>query len=617
MLPQLLVHNFFQLFALVSPATLHRFFSQVDSYPMSTSTAKHRRVMSKPTEDDDIGMQWTTTEDVRESVRTEIKAEARAKVVRRRNRRLIILAVIIMGLSALYWNRDSATDIATNFVHDQLPSGFLVENRGRPGLTYEKDFGKIEVKRPVVIIPGFFSSALEVWEMEPCLQSNITSSFRARMFGPNMLMELMRNPSCWMKHLRLGPNASDPNDDIRIRSADGPDASDYIVPGFWVWARILINLVDIEYEPRQIFVAPYDWRLSPLHAERRDGYFSNLKDRIEFLKRQNGQKVVVATHSYGALVFTEFLKWVERMEEVEYPEKEPSWQKDHVHAFFNMGGPLLGMPKALGASLSGEFRSTAMLPSVAKLMVNGHVPLKDRYTAFRSWPALHTMLPRIPCIWKDILTIRRDASDQPRTLSHKDTLKLLQERANHSGHQDLVDFIEENYAMLPTYPKYAKTLNVYCAHGSGYPTEIGFHYIWDDEVDGWRIDNDAPNSGVVEGSGDATIPVESLAYACRSKHFGWKKVANSSTVIEVWNHELNPDTAAPLDPRGGDYTGDHVDILGNKDVMTALLHVVSGKDHLVEGRTVSDIEDRVAEIDKNLGFTDDEKPELQRKKRDP
>jgi len=47
---------------------------------------------------------------------------------------------------------------------------------------------------------------------------------------------------------------------------------------------------------------PYDWRL-PFHLlEERDGFFTILKARIEAMHKTSGKKVVLATHSMGAMV---------------------------------------------------------------------------------------------------------------------------------------------------------------------------------------------------------------------------------------------------------------------------------------------------------------------------
>ena len=42
---------------------------------------------------------------------------------------------------------------------------------------------------------------------------------------------------------------------------------------------------------------PYDWRLAISNMERRDGYFTRIKSRMELLHQLNREKVFVISHS--------------------------------------------------------------------------------------------------------------------------------------------------------------------------------------------------------------------------------------------------------------------------------------------------------------------------------
>ena len=46
---------------------------------------------------------------------------------------------------------------------------------------------------------------------------------------------------------------------------------------------------------------------------------------------------MVVAHSFGENVFRNFLAWMER--------REPGWTELHVAIFFNIAGPVLGVPK--------------------------------------------------------------------------------------------------------------------------------------------------------------------------------------------------------------------------------------------------------------------------------
>ena len=90
----------------------------------------------------------------------------------------------------------------------------------------------------------------------------------------------------------------------------------------------------------------YDWRLPLPALEARDAFFSRAKAEIELQRGlAGGVKPVVVSHSYGAVVFTTFLHWAEA--------QEAGWVDKNVHAYVNLAGTLLGVPKAIAPLLSG------------------------------------------------------------------------------------------------------------------------------------------------------------------------------------------------------------------------------------------------------------------------
>ncbi len=50
-------------------------------------------------------------------------------------------------------------------------------------------------------------------------------------------------------------------------------------------SKIVENLAVINYDTNNLYLAPYDWRLSCYNLEERDGYFSRLKSTIEGLRQ--------------------------------------------------------------------------------------------------------------------------------------------------------------------------------------------------------------------------------------------------------------------------------------------------------------------------------------------
>jgi hypothetical protein len=49
-------------------------------------------------------------------------------------------------------------------------------------------------------------------------------------------------------------------------------------------SKIIQNLAVVNYDTNNLYLAPYDWRLSYWNLEERDGYFSKLKSIIEGFK---------------------------------------------------------------------------------------------------------------------------------------------------------------------------------------------------------------------------------------------------------------------------------------------------------------------------------------------
>jgi len=49
-------------------------------------------------------------------------------------------------------------------------------------------------------------------------------------------------------------------------------------------SKIIENLAVVNYDTNNLYLAPYDWRLSLWNLEERDGYFSKLKSIIEGFK---------------------------------------------------------------------------------------------------------------------------------------------------------------------------------------------------------------------------------------------------------------------------------------------------------------------------------------------
>ncbi|KAG8876893.1 hypothetical protein FRC20_000598 [Serendipita sp. 405] len=206
----------------------------------------------------------------------------------------------------------------------------------------------LRAKHPVILIPGIISTALENWST----QGEYKAQFRKRYWGgASMVMRAIQNPERWMAALMLDPETGLDPPGVKIRAAQGIDAAQKFIEGYWLWEKILQNLAALNYDTNNLELAAYDWRLSYRNLEIRDGYFSRLKHAIESYKKRQGKKTVMVAHSMGATVALVFftshytrylpvcsLKWVEAEEG---GKGGPQWVEDHIEAIVSVGGTFL------------------------------------------------------------------------------------------------------------------------------------------------------------------------------------------------------------------------------------------------------------------------------------
>ncbi len=256
---------------------------------------------------------------------------------------------------------------------------------------YQLRLRAARAKHPVVMIPGFTSSGLELWEGRDCLKSH----FRQRVWGSaEMARAFLADSECWRRHLMLDPRTGKDPEHIRVRAAQGFAAADNFVGAYWVWAKIIENLADVGYDRSTMTMMSYDWRLGFEHLESRDGYFTKLRHAIEGHREVTGRKAVLVSHSMGGLVAYYFLQWVVADVKVGGGGGGRDWVNDHVHAFVNIAGPMLGVPKAIPALLSGELGDTAkMFPQLGGLLER-YFGRRWRRNLWMTWGSLFGLLPR-------------------------------------------------------------------------------------------------------------------------------------------------------------------------------------------------------------------------------
>lgn len=182
----------------------------------------------------------------------------------------------------------------------------------------------ISATHPVIMIPGVISTGLESWGTE----DGSRAYFRKRLWGSwTMMRALVMDRAGWKRHVMLDTETGLDPPGIKLRAAQGFDAADFFITGYWIWNKILENLATIGYDPTNSFTAAYDWRLSYMDYEKRDQYYSRLKMHIELASRISNKKVVLLSHSMGSQVLFHFFHWVEQEG---YGDGGPGWVEAYV-----------------------------------------------------------------------------------------------------------------------------------------------------------------------------------------------------------------------------------------------------------------------------------------------
>ncbi|KAH3744198.1 Lecithin:cholesterol/phospholipid:diacylglycerol acyltransferase [Pelomyxa schiedti] len=476
------------------------------------------------------------------------------------------------------------------------------------------------VHHPVVMIPGLCCSGLELWQGKSCA----ASTFRQRMWGTvSMMHQFVLQTSCWAEHMTLDPSSGEEIDPpgIKLRPSTGMAASDYVVPGYWVWAPLIEHLATVGYDTNTMFMFAYDWRLHFENVEKRDHGFSRLKSEVEMLQSTNeDHKVVLITHSMGANILLHFLKWVES------PlggRGGPTWVNDHVQSVVAIGPPWLGSPKVIPPILSGEMSEATRILGPLTVMFDKFFSKQQRMQLFRSWGSLGSLLPRGGnTIWGN----EKLSADDPAVILNSTLGKII--RYDHNGSyllmDDLIKWIDTDPVLHHITSRYsygasvtaeddphkwsnplesplpnANNLTIYCLYGVGKGTERAYHYTPGRGTErtslnlGVNLPKADISAGVQSTDGDGTVPLISLGYMC----------------VEAWpnNPKLNPGGVqtvtkeykhlpATLSLRGGKDTGDHVDIMGNSHLMDDVLHIVSGQGNKVETTILSNIKEMSKKI---------------------
>ncbi|EXB29675.1 Phospholipid:diacylglycerol acyltransferase 1 [Morus notabilis] len=205
-------------------------------------------------------------------------------------------------------------------------------------------------------------------------------------------------PSCWVEHMSLDNETGLDPPGVRVRPVSGLVAADYFAPGYFVWAVLIANLARVGYEEKNMYMAAYDWRLSFQNTEVRDQTLSRIKSNIELMVATNGgKKAVILPHSMGVLYFLHFMKWVEAPAPMG-GGGGPDWCSKHIKAVINIGGPFLGVPKAVAGLFSAEAKDIAVARAIAPGFLDNDrfrlQTLQHVMRMTRTWDSTLSMIPK-------------------------------------------------------------------------------------------------------------------------------------------------------------------------------------------------------------------------------
>lgn len=260
-----------------------------------------------------------------------------------------------------------------------------------PGVKLKKE--GLVAKHPVVFVPGIVTGGLELWDGHECAEG----LFRKRLWG-GTFGEVYKRPFCWAEHMSLDNETGLDPPGIKVRAVSGLVAADYFAPGYFVWAVLIANLARIGYEEKTMFMAAYDWRISFQNTEVRDQTLSRIKSNIELMVATNGgRKAVIVPHSMGVLYFLHFMKWVEKPAPMG-GGGGPDWCSRYIKAVVNIGGPFLGVPKAVVGLFSAEAKDIAVARAITPgFLDNDHFRLQTLEHVMRltrTWDSTMSMIPR-------------------------------------------------------------------------------------------------------------------------------------------------------------------------------------------------------------------------------
>lgn len=364
-----------------------------------------------------------------------------------------------------------------------------------------KTYPKLNDLDPIILVPGLAGSRLEYINQS-------MSDWKTLWIDAAKVT----NYKEWIAQLSVKYDADketyESADGIAIRPADygGVGGIDYLEPNMPLVSGYFATLIKALKETgytvgKNLFGAPYDWRLSTPHTISTLNITSNLKALVELAYGLNNRKVHLLGHSMGTAVIYEFLT----------RHVTPEWKEKYIASYIPTSPPLGGSFEALAHLISPHAWNAIPVPaSIIHPLALGIA-------------GIHWMLPNKNAFGDDRHIVTLNVSGQVTNITMKNITYPFT-ISNRTSLQKTVEHIfrDVNHFEPPNVP-------VHVIYSNGRDTAASLTYTCKTLEECWEND-----TMEVNGDGDGTVPIESLKAA-----LGWKGQQSQSvkeTVIPKESH---------------------------------------------------------------------------------
>jgi phospholipid:diacylglycerol acyltransferase len=195
--------------------------------------------------------------------------------------------------------------------------------------------------------------------------------------------------------------------------------------------------------------------------------------------------------SMGGTVVNYFFQWVTSEIKFGGGGGGKNWVDKYIHAYVNIAGTLLGVPKAIPALLSGELKDTAAVFVQFASLLEQYFGRMWRKNLWNTWGSLYGMLPKGgDAIWgigADVIVGEDNFYEQNGTVFHNaselrtkpDTFPIITWAEESTQNCSKSPFNESGWTM-------EQTLNYIYSYGGGYSDHIYSSVYSHDSKKGWK-----------------------------------------------------------------------------------------------------------------------------------